>query len=54
MEKGMRFTMRDGGSTLGYGIITELLPEVEIEEIDIQRKKEKKARKKAEEEAAQQ
>ena len=47
----MRFTMRDGKTTLGYGIITELLEDANIEELDVQRKSDRKARKKALEEA---
>ena len=50
MEKGMRFTMRDGSYTLGYGIITDLLDDVRLEELDVERKADKKARKKAKEE----
>ena len=49
LEKGMRFTMRDGRSTLGYGVVTELLPEKDLLKYEEQRKKEKKAKKKAEE-----
>lgn len=52
METGLRFTMRDGTHTLGYGVITELLPDVDLEEFDLIRKKEKKAKRKAEQEAA--
>ena len=44
--------MRDGSHTLGYGVITELLPDIDVEEFDLKRKKEKKARLKAEKEAA--
>lgn len=47
MEKGMRFTMRDGGHTLGYGVVTDLLEGVNMEEYEINRRKEKKALKKA-------
>ena len=45
----MRFTMRDGRSTLGYGVVTELLAEKDLLQYEEQRKKEKKAKKKAEE-----
>ncbi|ESO10425.1 hypothetical protein HELRODRAFT_186271 [Helobdella robusta] len=48
LEKGLRFTMRDGGSTLGYGVVTDLLPDVDIDKLDEERKKEKKARMKEE------
>jgi elongation factor Tu len=51
IEKTLRFTMRDGVCTLGYGVITDILPDVNIEEIDEIRKKEKKAKEKAEQEA---
>jgi hypothetical protein len=44
--------MRDGACTLGYGVVTELLPEVNIDEFDEVRKKEKKAKEKAEQAAA--
>jgi len=52
LEKGLRFTMRDGVCTLGYGVVTDLLPDVDLEQFDELRKKEKKAKEK--EEAAQQ
>ena len=52
VEKTLRFTMRDGACTLGYGVVTELLPEVNIDEFDEVRKKEKKAKEKAEQAAA--
>lgn len=34
MEKGLRFTLRDGRGTLGYGVITELLPDRNVEELE--------------------
>ena len=34
IEKGMRFTVRDGTGTLGYGVITNLLPERNMEELE--------------------
>ena len=43
--------MRDGLCTLGYGVITDLLPDVNIEELDEVRKKEKKLKEKADQEA---
>lgn len=52
LEKGLRFTMRDGSCTTGYGVITDLLPDIDIEQFDLERKKAKKARLKAELEAA--
>lgn len=39
----MRFTMRDGSSTLGYGVVSELCPNVDIEALELDRKKMKKA-----------
>lgn len=47
----MRFTIRDGNSTLGYGLITDLLADMDVEKYDTERKKEKKAKEKAEKEA---
>ena len=44
MEQGIRFTMRDGGVTLGYGVVTKVLGDVDIEKIDEERKREKKAK----------
>jgi len=49
LEKGLRFTMRDGHCTLGYGVVTDLLPDVDLEAFDEVRKKEKKAKEKEEE-----
>lgn len=43
---GMRFTMRDGGVTVGYGIVTQTLDPIDIEAYENQRKKEKKEKKK--------
>ena len=42
--------MRDGTCTLGYGVVTDLMSDVDIEAFDEVRKKEKKAKEKAEEE----
>ena len=50
IEKGMRFTLRDGSHTLGYGVVTELLKDADIEKLDLARKMEKKARMKEERE----
>jgi len=44
--------MRASGRTMGYGVVTDLLPDVDVEQFDLERKKEKKARLKAEQEAA--
>lgn len=46
----MRFTLRDGTHTLGYGVVTDLLKDVDIEKIDTARKMEKKAKLKEERE----
>jgi len=37
--------MREGSLTLGYGVITELLSDVDMEAYMVDRKKEKRARK---------
>lgn len=52
LEKGLRFTLRAGSFTSGYGVITDLLPHVDIDEFDLERKRARKARLKAEKEAA--
>ena len=39
--------MREGSMTLGYGVITELLPDVDMEAYMLDRKKERRARKQA-------
>ena len=51
MEKNQKFTLRDGGVTLGYGVISEILPDRDPEELEKTRKAIKKERKKAEEAA---
>lgn len=38
--------MRDGKCTLGYGVVTDLLSEVDIDKFEETRKKEKKAKQK--------
>ena len=48
LEKGMRFTMRDGSCTLGYGVVTDLLKDTDLDAYAMERKKIKKAKKKAE------
>ena len=50
MELGDRFTIRDGTLTLGYGVITKMLPDVNIEQF---RERVKAIRKAAAKEAAQ-
>ena len=52
MEKGMRFTMRDGMCTLGYGVVTDLMDNVDIHEVEESRKKKRKAEAKAKEQEA--
>jgi len=44
--------MRDANCTMGYGVVTDLLSDVDVDEFDRQRKKAKKERLKAEQEAA--
>ena len=34
LEQGQRFTMRDGSTTLGTGVITKILPNLTPEELD--------------------
>jgi len=46
--------MRDGSCTMGYGVVTDTLPDVDVDEFDLIRKRERKARLKAEQEAADQ
>ena len=45
LEKGARFTMRDGSKTLGYGVVTQCNPDIDYEEYEKLRKKVKKAKK---------
>ena len=53
MEVGDRFTIRDGGLTLGYGVITKMLPDADFEKFKENAKSVKKAAaKKAAAEAA--
>ena len=47
MEKGGRFTLRSGSKTLGYGVITDILPEFDIDTYEAEKKKAKKAAAKA-------
>ncbi|ELU13652.1 hypothetical protein CAPTEDRAFT_150625 [Capitella teleta] len=44
LEKGMRFTMRGGTGTLGYGVVTDLLPKRDLEELELTRKELQKQR----------
>lgn len=46
---GDRFTLRDGKTTVGYGVITKLLPNVDIEHYNEERKLARRAEKKAKE-----
>ena len=51
MEKGLRFTIRDSGNTLGYGVVTGIYDEdTDMEAYKNARKMEKKEKKKAEKE----
>ncbi|CAG5132881.1 unnamed protein product [Candidula unifasciata] len=50
LEKNQRFTIRDGQVTMGYGVVSNILPNRDPEELDETRKKLKKERKAAEEE----
>ncbi len=40
----MRFTMRDGKVTLGYGVVTQTNPDIDIESLAKERKAVKKAK----------
>ncbi|XP_005112685.1 elongation factor Tu, mitochondrial [Aplysia californica] len=42
MEKNQRFTVRDGHTTLGYGVISEILPDRDPDELENTRKEIKK------------
>ena len=50
VEKGMRFTMRSGKHTLGYGVVTDLLKDVDMDAYAVEKKKVKQAKKKEERE----
>jgi len=47
VEKGMRFTMRDGKCTLGFGVVTDTMEKLNIEKILEERKAERKEEEKA-------
>lgn len=49
LEKGQRFTIRETGQTVGYGVVADVLKPVNMEEYLKERKKVKKAKKKAKE-----
>lgn len=49
MEKGLRFTLRDGSKTIGYGVISDLLEDMDMEAFEAQKKAAKKAAAKAKE-----
>lgn len=51
LEKGTRFTMRGGSVTLGYGVVTDILPNIDVDNFREERKLEKKAAKKAQAQA---
>ena len=45
LEKGQRFTLRDGNTTLGTGVITEVLPNMKPDEVaTLQEGKKKRAK----------
>ena len=44
LVEGMRFTLRDGTRTLGYGIVTECHKDMDIAKYNVERKKLKKKR----------
>ena len=44
LNEGMRFTIRDGSKTLGYGIVTKLNEDIDLEKYGKERKKLKKQR----------
>lgn len=48
----MRFTMRGGSNTLGYGVVTELLDHQDVEKLDAERKVIQKQRQKQKQEQA--
>ena len=56
LEKGQRFTLRDGSSTVGTGVVTEVLPKLSEDEsislLEGRKKREKKAKLRAASEAA--
>ncbi|XP_067928800.1 elongation factor Tu 2-like [Watersipora subatra] len=49
MEKGGRFTLRSGAKTLGYGVVSNILPDIDMDIYEAEKKKVKKAEKKAQE-----
>ncbi|BFZ10935.1 hypothetical protein BsWGS_13974 [Bradybaena similaris] len=53
LSKNQRFTLRDGSTTMGYGVVSNILPDRDPDELEETRKKLKKERKAAEEESQQ-
>ena len=49
LENNQRFTVRDGQVTMGYGVISKVLPDRDPEELEETRKKLKKQKKATEE-----
>ncbi|XP_067683498.1 elongation factor Tu, mitochondrial-like [Haliotis asinina] len=47
MEKGQRFTIRDGRGTLGYGVVTNIMPDVDVEAYEAERMLKRKEQKKS-------
>jgi hypothetical protein len=46
IEKGMRFALREGGRTVGAGVVTKVLPRLTPQEKEDKLKKQKEARQK--------
>ena len=44
----MRFTLRDGVCTLGYGVVTDLMEDIDFDDFEEHRLKEKKLKAKSE------
>ncbi|ESO97275.1 hypothetical protein LOTGIDRAFT_178160 [Lottia gigantea] len=56
VEEGQRFTIRDGQGTIGYGVVSKILPDYNVNELEVEKKtyqKEKKLKRKAREEEQQ-
>ncbi|XP_041349990.1 elongation factor Tu, mitochondrial-like [Gigantopelta aegis] len=47
LENGLRFTLRDGTGTLGYGVVAKILPDGDAEKLDEERALKRKQQKKA-------
>lgn len=53
LANNQRFTIRDGSTTMGYGVVSKILPDRDPDELEETRRKLKKERKAAEEESQQ-